>query len=311
MPSDAELVELEARRDELREQYLKPPAERPSTTGRGIHHAALICSDVEQTIQFYQACSGSRSSSWSRTATTRAPRTSSSTSATRRCSASSTSPASAWSPASRRSAASSTSRSPCPRDRWEQVRDQLDAAGVKYAGPRPRDRGVDVLQGPGRHPDRAAQRPADVLRRQAARRIARHVERGRGAGMTEWNAMTYEGKDTILRVVRAEAERYASPSPSRPTPGTCRPPATTGRPRDVVAHIIDTTEGYFRAFDAARRARRGPDAARAAGDAREGERGRQAFRGVPQAELMQRLRDDFQQDAGAARRRSGRTTGPG
>ena len=26
--------------------------------------------------------------------------------------------------------------------------------------------------------------------------------------MSEWNAMTFEGKDTILRVVRHEAERF-------------------------------------------------------------------------------------------------------
>lgn len=54
MPTESELVELEARRAELRAQYLRPPAQRPSTPGRGIHHAALICSNVEQTIQFYQ-----------------------------------------------------------------------------------------------------------------------------------------------------------------------------------------------------------------------------------------------------------------
>ena len=54
MPTDAELVELEARRAELREKYLHPPEDRPPTPGRGIHHAALICSDVEQTIRFYQ-----------------------------------------------------------------------------------------------------------------------------------------------------------------------------------------------------------------------------------------------------------------
>ena len=28
--------------------------DRPATSARGIHHAALICSDVEQTIKFYQ-----------------------------------------------------------------------------------------------------------------------------------------------------------------------------------------------------------------------------------------------------------------
>lgn len=54
MPTDAELVEFEGRRAELREKYLRPRGERPPTPGRGIHHAALICSDVEQTIRFYQ-----------------------------------------------------------------------------------------------------------------------------------------------------------------------------------------------------------------------------------------------------------------
>jgi glyoxylase I family protein len=53
MPTDAQREELEARRAKLREQYLRPPEQR-SSPGRGIHHAALICSDVEQTIRFYQ-----------------------------------------------------------------------------------------------------------------------------------------------------------------------------------------------------------------------------------------------------------------
>ena len=57
-PTEEELVELEKRRAELREQYLLPAAERPPTPGRGIHHAALICRDVEQTIQFYQGLLG-------------------------------------------------------------------------------------------------------------------------------------------------------------------------------------------------------------------------------------------------------------
>ena len=58
MPSDSELDALEARRQRLCEQYLTPATERPVTTGRGIHHAALICSDVEQTIAFYQGLLG-------------------------------------------------------------------------------------------------------------------------------------------------------------------------------------------------------------------------------------------------------------
>jgi glyoxylase I family protein len=58
MPTDSELVELEARREDLREQYVLPSADREPTPGRGIHHAALICSDVERTIQFYQGLLG-------------------------------------------------------------------------------------------------------------------------------------------------------------------------------------------------------------------------------------------------------------
>lgn len=58
MPTDAELHDLRARREELRALHLRPAAERPATTGRGIHHAALICSDVERTIGFYQGLLG-------------------------------------------------------------------------------------------------------------------------------------------------------------------------------------------------------------------------------------------------------------
>jgi glyoxylase I family protein len=58
-PPDAdELAALEQRRDQLRREHVAPPADRPASNGRGIHHAALICSDVEQTIAFYQGVLG-------------------------------------------------------------------------------------------------------------------------------------------------------------------------------------------------------------------------------------------------------------
>ena len=38
----------------LRERYLRPPEDRPHSTARGLHHFALLCSDVERTIKFYQ-----------------------------------------------------------------------------------------------------------------------------------------------------------------------------------------------------------------------------------------------------------------
>jgi glyoxylase I family protein len=53
-PQGAELEAVRARRATLKEKYLRPPAERRATTVRGVHHLALICRDVEQTIRFYQ-----------------------------------------------------------------------------------------------------------------------------------------------------------------------------------------------------------------------------------------------------------------
>jgi glyoxylase I family protein len=57
-PEGAALEAVRRRRAGLRDQYLKGAAERPATTGSGIHHAALICRDVEETILFYQGLLG-------------------------------------------------------------------------------------------------------------------------------------------------------------------------------------------------------------------------------------------------------------
>jgi uncharacterized protein (TIGR03083 family) len=110
--------------------------------------------------------------------------------------------------------------------------------------------------------------------------------------MNEWNAMTYEGKDTILRVVRQEAERMFAMVES--PQAWEAPTACEGwTARDVVAHIVDTTEGYFTAFDAARGV---GEAAEPYGLAAMGRRVNEmatSFRGVPQGELLDRLRTDF------------------
>jgi catechol 2,3-dioxygenase-like lactoylglutathione lyase family enzyme len=52
--STRNLAALESERARLREVYLKPTAERPASTARGLHHTALISSDVERTVRFYQ-----------------------------------------------------------------------------------------------------------------------------------------------------------------------------------------------------------------------------------------------------------------
>ena len=48
----------EAERDRIRTAYLREPGERPASTARGLHHTALISSDVETTVRFYQEVLG-------------------------------------------------------------------------------------------------------------------------------------------------------------------------------------------------------------------------------------------------------------
>ena len=53
-PEGQQLHVIRERREDLRKRHLRPRAERPGTTARGVHHIALICRDVEETIRFYQ-----------------------------------------------------------------------------------------------------------------------------------------------------------------------------------------------------------------------------------------------------------------
>jgi len=52
--TDREPYRFEAQRERLRTQYLLPADRRPASTARGLHHTALLSSDVETTIRFYQ-----------------------------------------------------------------------------------------------------------------------------------------------------------------------------------------------------------------------------------------------------------------
>ena len=44
----------ESERARIRAAHLRPSGERPASTARGLHHTALISSDVETTVRFYQ-----------------------------------------------------------------------------------------------------------------------------------------------------------------------------------------------------------------------------------------------------------------
>ncbi len=52
--TETQVADLRATRERLASQYLQPSESRPASSGRGTHHTALISSDVEQTIRFYQ-----------------------------------------------------------------------------------------------------------------------------------------------------------------------------------------------------------------------------------------------------------------
>ena len=52
--STTDLPALAAERDRIRQEHLRPSADRPASSARGLHHAALISSDVERTVRFYQ-----------------------------------------------------------------------------------------------------------------------------------------------------------------------------------------------------------------------------------------------------------------
>ena len=58
MTTAADLATIKAERERIRAAHLKPTTDRPDSTARGLHHTALISSDVERTIEFYQGLLG-------------------------------------------------------------------------------------------------------------------------------------------------------------------------------------------------------------------------------------------------------------
>src|SRR5215468_10798700 len=53
--TDIDLPAIEAERDRIRTTYLQPGG---TSTARGLHHTALLSSDVERTVKFYQGVLG-------------------------------------------------------------------------------------------------------------------------------------------------------------------------------------------------------------------------------------------------------------
>ena len=109
--------------------------------------------------------------------------------------------------------------------------------------------------------------------------------------MSEWNATTYEGKPTILRVVREQAERMfamAEQPDAWEAPTACE----SWQVRDIIGHLVDTTEGYLPNFDIGRQGGAGPEPHGLVPMSELVDAGARALRKVPREELLDRLRDD-------------------
>jgi uncharacterized protein (TIGR03083 family) len=122
--------------------------------------------------------------------------------------------------------------------------------------------------------------------------IAGHRDTAKGGVMSSWNPMTYEGKDTILRVVQQEADGFFELA-SDPANWEAATPCTKWQVRDLVGHLVDTTESYFVAFDAARSKSEVPPAYGLPGMADRVNTQAQAFRNEPQEAVLERLQGDF------------------
>jgi uncharacterized protein (TIGR03083 family) len=110
--------------------------------------------------------------------------------------------------------------------------------------------------------------------------------------VSEWNYMHAESKDNLLRTVRQEAAGFFELVTE---PGVWEDPTAAGhwQVRDHVGHMVDTTEGYFVSFDAARGQGEPPENLGVRHMAGYVDEGARRFRDVPRQELLDRLQADF------------------
>jgi uncharacterized protein (TIGR03083 family) len=109
--------------------------------------------------------------------------------------------------------------------------------------------------------------------------------------MNAWDATSYAGHETILRVVRDEAGRLLDLA-SRPGAWDAPTACESWAVRDVVGHLVDTTEGYFEAFETAQAGRDATPYGLAGMHERAGQQATQ-FRDLSQPEMLARLSTDL------------------
>lgn len=103
-----------------------------------------------------------------------------------------------------------------------------------------------------------------------------------------YNFMEPASRENIDRAWRRESDGMLALAAE---PGAWDAPTRAGhwRVRDVIGHLVDTTEAYFRSFDAARTGAAVPDPLGLVDMARYVDEGAQALSGLPQDELLERL----------------------
>jgi len=113
-----------------------------------------------------------------------------------------------------------------------------------------------------------------------------------GVVREEWDATNYAAKDNLLRVVREEAESFFALAEQ---PDNWELPTSAGhwQVRDLVGHLIDTTEGYIRRFEGARAGQQVEGVAPLSEMAINADKFALEFRRQPREELIARLHDGF------------------
>jgi uncharacterized protein (TIGR03083 family) len=106
-----------------------------------------------------------------------------------------------------------------------------------------------------------------------------------------WNFMDPGSRDNIRTVWQRESEAMYDLASD---PNVWEAPTGAGhwQVRDIIAHIVDTTEAYFVSFDAARGTGEAPGPLGLPDMAKYVDEGAQALHDIPQAELIDRLRSD-------------------
>ena len=108
----------------------------------------------------------------------------------------------------------------------------------------------------------------------------------------EWDATNFAAKDNLLRIVRHQAQEFFALAEA---PENWKMPTGAGhwQVRDIVGHLIDTTEGYINRFEVTR----GGDVAEGIAPinemSRNANRFAQEFRNTPREELLARLHNAF------------------